>query len=127
MVTRPARRLPAGLTALLLALFVLAGCGSINRLDPPPLAATPSLPILGIDNARFWPDAETEPLLREVRQLRERQAAAAGPRQVPPARNPLPWPHGFGYPGFVGWRDVTVEDLQALYQDGVQVAPIGHG
>lgn len=40
--------------------------------------------------------------------------------------NPLPWPHGFGYAGFVGWRDATVGDLQALYQDGVQVAPIGH-
>ena len=108
MVTRPARRLPAGLTALLLALFVLAGCGSINRLDPPPLAATPSLPILGIDNARFWPDAETEPLLREVRQLRERQAAAAGPRQVPPARNFLALSGGgdngaFGAGLLVGW------------------------
>ena len=40
--------------------------------------------------------------------------------------NPLPWPHGFGYPGFVGWRDATVGDLQVLYLDGVQVAPIGH-
>lgn len=108
MVTRPARRLPAGLTALLLTLFVLAGCGSINRLDPPPLAATPSLPILGIDNARFWPDAETEPLLREVAQLRERQATAAGPRQVPAARNFLALSGGgdngaFGAGLLVGW------------------------
>ncbi len=33
--------------------------------------------------------------------------------------NPVPWPHGFGYAGFVGWRDATVEDLQRLYEAGV--------
>lgn len=28
--------------------------------------------------------------------------------------NPLPWPHGFHYPGHVGWRDAAVEDMQAI-------------
>ncbi len=108
MTDTPSRRLRASVASLLLALSVLVGCGSINRLDPPPLAATPSLPILGIDNARFWPDAETEPLLREVRQLNERRAASVGPRQVPPPRNFLALSGGgdngaFGAGLLVGW------------------------
>lgn len=37
-----------------LVLLVPAGCGSIARLDPPPLSATESLPILGLANVRFW-------------------------------------------------------------------------
>ncbi|MBV6304925.1 hypothetical protein KVP10_08495 [Candidimonas humi] len=32
--------------------------------------------------------------------------------------NPMVWPHGFHYPGFVGWRDATIEDLQRLYETG---------
>ena len=101
-------RLRAGFATLLAALLVLAGCGNINRLDPPPLAATQSLPILGIDNARFWPDADAAPLLREIRQLNERRTMAAGPRQGPPARNFLALSGGgdngaFGAGLLVGW------------------------
>ncbi len=101
-------RLRAGFATLLAALLVLAGCGNINRLDPPPLAATQSLPILGIDNARFWPDADAAPLLREIRQLNERRTMAAGPRQEPAARNFLALSGGgdngaFGAGLLVGW------------------------
>lgn len=103
--TPPWRRLFAG---LLLALFTLTGCGTINRLDPPPLAATQTLPIIGIDNARFWPDSDTAPLIREIEQLRARQTQVAGPRQPVPARNFLALSGGgdngaFGAGLLVGW------------------------
>lgn len=105
MTSSPSRRLLAG---LLLALFALTGCGTINRLDPPPLAATQTLPILGLDNARFWPDADTAPLIREIEQLRTRQTQVAGPRQSLPARNFLALSGGgdngaFGAGLLVGW------------------------
>jgi hypothetical protein len=55
---------PRGL--LLVLLLVLGGCANIVRLDAPPPAATIDLPVLGIANARFWPDGPPEPLQQEV-------------------------------------------------------------
>lgn len=108
VANRLSRRPGTGVLALLVALLALVGCGNIQRLDPPPLAATQTLPIVGIPNARFWPDAETEPLLREIAQLNERQAAIAGPRQALAARNFLALSGGgdngaFGAGLLVGW------------------------
>jgi hypothetical protein len=73
---------------LAVALLALAGCGNIARLDPPPLAATESLTILGLPNARFWLDADPAPLQREWTLMLDRQAAARpGSRRgaLPPA------------------------------------------
>ncbi|GGJ38790.1 patatin-like phospholipase family protein [Neoroseomonas lacus] len=108
MTNRLSRRRGIGVMALFMALLALVGCGNIHRLDPPPLAATQALPIVGIANARFWPDAETEPLLREIVQLNQRQAAIAGPRQALAARNFLALSGGgdngaFGAGLLVGW------------------------
>jgi hypothetical protein len=105
MTNTPSRR---PLAAALLVLFALAGCANIRRLDPPPLAVTQTLPILGIPNARFWLDAETEPLLREVTQMTERQGIAAGPRGTLPPANFLTLSGGgdngaFGAGLLVGW------------------------
>ncbi len=105
VVTQASRRL---LACMMVMLLTLTGCGSIQRLDPPPLAATQSLPIVGIDNARFWPDSDTAPLLREIEQLRTRQTQVAGPRQPLPARNFLALSGGgdngaFGAGLLVGW------------------------
>ncbi|HWT09995.1 MAG TPA: patatin-like phospholipase family protein [Roseomonas sp.] len=124
-------RLRTGFATLLAALLVLAGCGSINRADPPPLAATQALPIVGIDNARFWPDAETEPLLREIRQLNERQTAVADPRRVPTARNFLALSGGgdngaFGAGLLVGWSASgrrPVFDVVTGISAGALIAP----
>jgi hypothetical protein len=103
----PGRR-GARFMAVFVALLLVAGCGTINRLDPPPLAATPSLPILGIDNARFWPDADTAPLLREIDTLRARQVAVEAPRAPLAPRNFLALSGGgdngaFGAGLLVGW------------------------
>ncbi|WP_133290623.1 patatin-like phospholipase family protein [Dankookia rubra] len=72
----------------LLLLLPLAGCAGILRLDAPPAEATVDLPVLGLPNARFWPDGPPEPLQREVALMLARQGAlqagAAG-RALPPA------------------------------------------
>src|SRR5689334_6672483 len=83
----PKLRLP--LTAMLggpaLALLLaLGGCASVLRLDPPPAEAALDLPILGIPNARFWPDGSPEPLRREAALMLQRQAATR-PGPLPPA------------------------------------------
>lgn len=70
------------------ALLALAGCANIERRDPPPLAATEGLPILGIANARFWLDAGPEGLRREMAEMQRRQAQGL-PRgaALPPANH----------------------------------------
>jgi predicted acylesterase/phospholipase RssA len=118
---------------LAVALLVLAGCGSIARLDPPPLAATESLPILGLPNARFWLDADPAPLHREWALMLERQAAAL-PRSrrgaLPPA-NLLALSGGgdngaFGAGLLVGWTQSGQRpsfDLVTGVSAGALIAP----
>ena len=91
-------------------LLALAGCGSIARLDPPPLRATETLPILGLQNARFWLDADVTPLSREWLMMQDRQVAAlpAGARGRLPPANMLALSGGgdngaFGAGLLVGW------------------------
>lgn len=78
-----ARRGHAGLPAgtalgvlLVLAAGLLGGCTSIVRLDPPPSNLTTELPVLGIPNARFWPDGPPDALSREGALMAERARAA---------------------------------------------------
>jgi hypothetical protein len=94
VVGAPGRARPSAAAALLLLTALLAGCASILRQDPPPPEATAALPILGLPNARFWPDGPPEALAREARLAAEREAEAAlgtgdgarGPRRrLPPA------------------------------------------
>lgn len=76
------RLLPA--LALACVLPGLGGCASILRLDPPPAAVTPDLAVLGIPNARFWPDGPSDALREEaVRALAREQATLAA--EAPPA------------------------------------------
>ena len=78
---------PRCLLALLL-LVPLAGCATILRLEAPPAAATVDLPVLGIPNARFWPDGPPDPLRREAALMLARQGVRDGAgtgRALPPA------------------------------------------
>lgn len=73
----------------LLVLLALPGCGAILRLEAPPVEATVDLPVLGIQNARFWPDGPPDGLMREAEQMIQRAAlarsASVAPRTLPPA------------------------------------------
>ncbi len=131
-LTLHATRRPRGrLATVLLMVLALAGCGNINRLDPPPLAATQSLPILGIDNARFWPDADTTPLLAEIAQMISRRAVIGEPRQALAARNFLALSGGgdngaFGAGLMVGWTASgtrPVFDVVTGISAGALIAP----
>jgi len=91
-------------------LLLLTGCGTIARLDPPPLRTTESLPILGLPNARFWLDGDVAPLAREWAMMQDRQVAAlpAARRGVLPPANMLVLSGGgdngaFGAGLMVGW------------------------
>ncbi|MFL5258044.1 MAG: patatin-like phospholipase family protein [Rhodopila sp.] len=73
------RRLPA-----LALLLTLSGCATILRLDAPPPDVTIGLPVLGIPNARFWPDGPPDAQRQEAAMMLARQRArSAGP--LPPA------------------------------------------
>lgn len=79
------RRLATGLRGLALILLMgPAGCASILRLEAPPTEMTVELPILGIPNARFWPDGAPEALRREAATMLQRQRAKT-PGALPPA------------------------------------------
>ncbi|MEO3474804.1 patatin-like phospholipase family protein [Roseomonas sp. CAU 1739] len=131
MIIQSACRLRARLATVLVLLLALTGCGYINRLDPPPLAATEALPILGIPNARFWPDGDTGPLLREIGQLNARQAAVVDPRQPLAPRNFLALSGGgdngaFGAGLMVGWTASgrrPVFDVVTGISAGALIAP----
>ncbi|MCC7221944.1 MAG: patatin family protein, partial [Candidatus Contendobacter sp.] len=46
-------------------LFLLQGCGTLNRLAAVPAKDTIRAKIPGIPNARFWVDADLNPLILE--------------------------------------------------------------
>ena len=46
-------------------LFLLQGCGTLNHLAAVPAKDTIRAKIPGIPNARFWVDADLNPLIRE--------------------------------------------------------------
>lgn len=73
-----------GLPWCLALLLTLSGCATILRLEAPPAEATIDLPILGIPNARFWPDGPPAPLVREGMLMVERQRGRLG-TSLPPA------------------------------------------
>jgi predicted patatin/cPLA2 family phospholipase len=59
------------------AALLLMDCASITRLPAPPAEATEQLPVLGLANARFWPDLPHDAAAEEVRQA----VARRGPRR----------------------------------------------
>jgi hypothetical protein len=58
-------------------LSLATGCSTLDRGAPMPPAVADQVTVLGIQNARFWPDTQGEALLREGVQALERERAAA--------------------------------------------------
>jgi hypothetical protein len=63
------------LIALLAAAGLLLGCAEVARLPPPPALETERLAVLGVPNARFFPDGPPAAMLAEVARVNERAAA----------------------------------------------------
>ncbi|MBX9698506.1 MAG: patatin-like phospholipase family protein [Acetobacteraceae bacterium] len=85
---RATQRLP-----LLGVLCLLAGgCAGILRLEAPPAEVTPELSVLGIANARFWPDGAPDALLREAAQAAGRAAATLATEAPVARRGVVPRP-----------------------------------
>jgi hypothetical protein len=59
------------------ALSLAAGCSTLDRGAPMPAAVADQVTVLGIQNARFWPDTQGDALIREGSQALERERAAA--------------------------------------------------
>jgi patatin-like phospholipase len=75
---------------LLLTLTLLAGCARLDREAPAPRELSDQVTVLGIPNARFFPDTQGAALLREAQDAlaRERRAAGlppGGTKGLPPA------------------------------------------
>ena len=70
---------------LLALLLLVAGCGGYLRLEAPPAEASDTIAVLGIPNARFWPDAVPAAMIEEGATMARREAAAAAPGPPPPA------------------------------------------
>jgi len=84
------RRSIARLAAFIPGAVLLTSCSSLERGAPMPRALADQATVLGIPNARFWPDTQGEALLHEAMRALERERAAANTangtdRGLPPA------------------------------------------
>src|SRR5262245_37602402 len=74
---------------LLSAGSLVVGCAGLDRGAPPPAALSEQITVLGIPNARFWPDTDGTAMFREFRESLQRERAAEGnaatDRGLPPA------------------------------------------
>jgi len=70
--------------AVLVPLFLL-GCGANLRLEAPPVPPSQKVSVLGLPNERFWPDADSDPLVAEATLMARREESVNGPGPLPPA------------------------------------------
>ena len=68
----------------------MAGCAGEERAPPAPAALADQITVLGIANARFWPDTQGAALAQEAAAALQRERAAADAsgyagRPLPPA------------------------------------------
>jgi hypothetical protein len=69
-------RMVGGLS--LVSLTLLVGCSGLSRDPPAPRELSEQITVLGIRNARFWPDTQGAALLREAQDSLQRERRAAG-------------------------------------------------
>jgi len=93
----------------LLLILVTAGCSGPTRLPPEPHGLVEQASVLGIPNARFFPDSQSNALVQEAVAALERERAANPGGKLPPA-NFLGLSGGsddgaFGAGLLVGWTE----------------------
>jgi hypothetical protein len=131
----PMRR-ETSIFAVLLAVLLLLpqGCATPGRLEAVPRQDTTQAVIPGIPNARFWVDADPDPLIREVHAAIEREQAEwvhTGHRGALPPANFLAVSGGgddgaFGAGLLVGWTqagDRPTFKLVTGVSTGALIAP----
>jgi len=100
--------------ASLLLVLIVAGCASPERNPAEPDELTDKASVLGIPNARFFPDAQVDALVQEAMQALDRERAALAGTVPPggrlPPANYLAISGGsdngaFGAGLLVGWSD----------------------
>src|SRR3954451_19771225 len=78
------RLLKAALAAPVLP--AIAGCSTLEREAAVPDTLADKVTVLGIPNARFWPNTQGEAMAREAVAAQAREVAAIGARErLPPA------------------------------------------
>jgi Patatin-like phospholipase len=93
----------------LLLILVVTGCSGPTRMPPEPPGLVEQVSVLGIPNARFFPDSQSNALVQEAVAALERERAANPGRELPPA-NFLAISGGsddgaFGAGLLVGWTE----------------------
>jgi len=133
-IARPDRRrfirLAVGASAAL-----VTGCSGLEREAAAPADLADQITVLGIPNARFWPDTQGAAMLREAQQALERERSALGKRSGPderlPAANFLAVSGGgddgpFGAGLLCGWSDTgKIPDFKLVtgVSTGSMIAP----
>lgn len=129
-------RLQTSIITVLLAtlLFLLQGCATLGRLSAVPVQDTTRATIPGIPNARYWVDADLNPLIREdLREFEREEVEWTREGQ----RGPLPPAHylaisgggddgAFGAGLLVGWTqagDRPTFNLVTGISTGALIAP----
>jgi len=81
-----ARRIAAAIAVLSVAVLFLQACSPPTRLDPPPQTLTDEAAVLGIPNARFYPDTQSAALVQEGIASVQREVETEGYdiHQLPP-------------------------------------------
>jgi hypothetical protein len=118
---------------LLLLMKFVVGCAPLERLPPAPSNLTEHATVLGIPNARFWPDTQGPALVQEAGEAltRERTSQATGTNAPLPAANFLAVSGGSDNGAFaagllVGWSDTGARPSFKLVtgiSTGALVAP----
>src|SRR3954463_5793088 len=133
---QPNRRRFIRFAAAVPAVSLLGGCAGLDRGPPPPPTLADQVTVLGIRNARFWPDTQGQALVAEaIEALRRERAATAQPLgrygDLPPA-DFLSLSGGgedgaFGAGLLCGWSDAgTIPTFKLVtgVSTGAMIAPL---
>jgi hypothetical protein len=125
------RRQLLGFAASVPALSLAAACSSLERGMPTPESIVEQATVLGIPNARFWPDTQGQALAREAIAAQQRERTAiGGAGRLPPAAFLAVSGGGengaFGAGLLCGWYDsgtIPVFKLATGVSTGAMIAP----
>src|SRR4051812_29351655 len=109
----------------------IAGCSTLERGAPVPATVADQVTVLGIPNARFWPDMQGEAMAREAIAAQIREVAANGAAGRLPPANFLALSGGadngaFGAGLLCGWHDAgTIPEFKLVtgVSTGAMIAP----